>query len=476
MDKKPSGFFSRNRTLLIIFGIILVGGLAYAGWRLLLPQQVSAAPITPAYQTFTIRRGDLSLSVNGTGTVTANQTVDLNFPTEGTIGQLKVQVGQQVKQGDILATLADVEKLQLAVENNLLAVQTAQQALDDLQNSGQTTVAQALSDRAAAQAALADAQKNVRYKGQPRCNKNTTETYYYQYLYQSRIYNQWSNYLADGNTGYSNTYILQKLRPMKTDMDRAYINWKYCEGYTDQEIADLQANLATAKANAAQAEANYQTVLKDNGVDPIQVKIDQAALDSAKLQLTKSQNDLEGATIVAPMDGTVSAINSQVGQPSGSGALISLVNLQDPQIQVNIDETDVQNFGVNCPAVVTFNSLPGQSFPGVVSQVSPALVTVQNVASAQGTITLNSQPKTALPLGLNANVEVTCQQANNALMVPTQAIHETAGQPAYVYILNAQGTPEKREVVVGLKTTAFDEVTSGVNVGDRVITSPVNQP
>jgi hypothetical protein len=42
----------------------------------------------------------------------------------------------------------------------------------------------------------------------------------------------------------------------------------------------------------------------------------------------------------------------------------------------------------------------------------------------------------------------------------------------YVYVLNAQGQPEKRTVEVGLQTSASAEIRSGLNEGERVITNP----
>ncbi len=78
-----------------------------------------------------------------------------------------------------------------------------------------------------------------------------------------------------------------------------------------------------------------------------------------------------------------------------------------------------------------------------------------------------------LSVGLTASVEVTCKQARNALVVPAQALYEPAGQSAYVYVLNGQGEPEKRNVMVGLKTVASAQITSGLSEGEKIVTSEV---
>ncbi len=78
-------------------------------------------------------------------------------------------------------------------------------------------------------------------------------------------------------------------------------------------------------------------------------------------------------------------------------------------------------------------------------------------------------------IGSTASVTVTCQSAQNVLEVPIQALYQPAGQSSYVYVLNQQGQPEKRVVQVGLQTNAFAEIRSGLNAGDRVITTPESQ-
>ena len=166
-------------------------------------------------------------------------------------------------------------------------------------------------------------------------------------------------------------------------------------------------------------------------------------------------------------------MNGSVGQTAGTSTFITLAEMDDPQVQVNIDESDMQNFAVGCPAQVSLTSSTAKPMAATVIQVSPELVTVRNVTQVQGLVQLEKTALTGqtLPLGLDVSVDVICKQAQNALEVPSQAVYEPAGQPAYVYVLDAQGNPVKREVVVGLKVTAFDEIKSGLSVGESVVTS-----
>ncbi len=59
----------------------------------------------PAYQTTTVQRGTLTSTVEGTGTVASMLSANLNWKTGGQVDKVNVLIGDQVKAGDVLATL-----------------------------------------------------------------------------------------------------------------------------------------------------------------------------------------------------------------------------------------------------------------------------------------------------------------------------------------------------------------------------------
>jgi RND family efflux transporter MFP subunit len=202
--------------------------------------------------------------------------------------------------------------------------------------------------------------------------------------------------------------------------------------------------------------------------------------------LAKAEEVLEGATITAPMDGIVTAVTGAAGDTVtvvnknttdvvNTGTFITVEDLTHPQVQVSIDESDLANFAVGCAADVSFDSLSNQKYVATVTQVSPTLVSVSSVSMVQGLVDLEKKQTAAgksFPLGLTASVDVTCSQAKDVLLAPAQALYQTTGQ-TYVYVLNAQGNPEKRTVEIGLKTVALMEIRSGLKAGELVITSQV---
>lgn len=466
--------------LLLALVLIVTVGIGFMFWRKVQAGEITLGQATPAagsaYKTTSVRRNDLSITISGSGTVITAQSVDLAFSVDGTLAELNVQAGDPVKQGQVLARLGDTAEIRQTILDQKLAVQVDQKALDDLLSGGFGALAQAQADQASAEKTYADAKTNLHQKGDPRCASSLTQDYYFQYLAAQKRVTEWEDYLGDPNTGYGHDYILQRLAPMTKERDQIYANMKYCEGYSDAEIASSQANLQLAKAKLEHATTLYTNLKDSSGVDPIAVAVAQATLDNAKLQLSKAQSDLAGTTITASLNGTVTAVNSKVGDEVSTAPWITLADLEQPQVQVNMDETDLQNFAVGCAAEVTFDSLPGETFPGEVTQVSPVLVSVNSTNMVQGLVELQKKQMASgkmLSVGLTASVEVTCKQAKNALVVPAQALYEPEGQSAFVYVLNKLGQPEQRPVVVGLRTVASVEITSGLSEGEKVITSPI---
>ena len=440
----------------------------------------SKTSTSTAYQTDKVRKGSISLSAVGSGTLITETSVDLGFETGGILAELNVQPGSQVKAGDVLAVLDGISELEQTVTTKELALEKAQSDLDDLLASAQKNLAQALLDVSNAQATEEWTKNHVYEKGTQRCSDSTTYTYLMQYIYDSGDYNTWSRHLTDGS-GYGTSFIQENLNKYNKKMYESYENWKYCEGYTDNEILASQAEFDLAEANYQRTQIIYEDLKSNKGVDPAAVALAQAKVTNAQNELKSAQTDLEGATIVAPMDGTVISVDYKVGETikdlsDGINTVITLADLKHPVLKVYIDQVDMQNFQVNCKANVDFDALPNQTFTGMVTDVYPTVTDDSGSDTLEGIVQLDditSTLKQELPLDLPAMVDVVCSEANNVLIVSVNAIYDAAGDNPYVYVLNALGQPEKRDVKIGLINDSFAEIQSGLSEGEQVISESI---
>ncbi len=139
---------SRAAKIWLTVGVVIIVGAAVV-YFLRARAQANAAG---SYQTTTIENGTLNATIGATGNVRANQTAIITWQTSGTVDGVDVRVGDQVKAGDVLASLSST-----SLSQNIVLAQadlvTAQRNLD--------SVMQSSTQHAQAQLNLVNAQKSV---------------------------------------------------------------------------------------------------------------------------------------------------------------------------------------------------------------------------------------------------------------------------------------------------------------------------
>ncbi len=264
---------------------------------------------------------------------------------------------------------------------------------------------------------------------------------------------------------------------------------------TPQQIQQAQDQLNQAYQGAKnQVSSAYDQVLQS-----------QAQVQSAKTQAQIAQDDLANATIVAPVSGQVTAVNGAVGEASGSGAFIQLVNLSQFQIAALVNEADIGSIQVGQPVTFTVQAFPQDTFYGTIASISPLGQVSSNVVSYPVTVTID--PKSAVQARLfpqmTATLSITTQQALAAILVPNTALTyarqavtngrlavqatRTALAAAQQDIVNATTGPVKSgtasyvlelqkgklvamPVVTGITDGTDTVVLMGLNVGDTIVT------
>jgi HlyD family secretion protein len=464
---------SKSSPLWLVFALLVLLAAAVSLYLLWDDPQAANASVSQELQTTLVRRGDLSMTVSGTGALAAAHTYDLSFSTTGLVQALNVQVGDMVTAGQVLALIDGGEELAVEIKALKSNLRTAQQELDDLlENAGETLV-QAQLDLTDAEVALTEAQKNLRQEGQQRCTSSKLSTYYYEYLKaQSRV-NQWEKYLTEPS-GYGRNFLLDKLYPLWKERDLAYQNWKYCEGYTEEEILTSEAELAVAQAARDQAQAVYDRLLENQGIDPAAVALAELTIKNAELQLATARETLAGLEIVAPADGVVISIAAAVGEAVDEATYITLADLNPPVVETYIDETDIQYLEAGCSAQVVFNAIADRNFSGVVADISPQMVSDNGYGQVLASIDLEDTGAIApgaLPIGLKASVDIVCSQSQDVLFVPVEALQIDETGKYTVLLQTSSGEIVAQPVEIGLQTLEYVEIRSGLEEGQHVVVS-----
>jgi RND family efflux transporter MFP subunit len=248
----------------------------------------------------------------------------------------------------------------------------------------------------------------------------------------------------------------------------------------DRQVAQAEADLNTARANARNAQINsarYQDLLKTNSVSKQDTDtfINQsAALDAAVKSSEANLGRLEQLQsfekIYAPFDGVVTARNIDVGQLIDSGANKELFHIQANatlRIYVNVPQVWSADMHVGNTATLTFAERPNRSYEAKLVRTSNAIDPASRTLLVE--LDIDNRNGELLP-GSFAQVHFKVPAETNSLIIPVSAlIFRQAGlQVAVVEGNHAHIVP----VTLGSDDGRNVQVTSGLTADMRVIQSP----
>ncbi len=423
--------------------VLLVGGTWYF--------KVKSASAAPAnYITATVKTGNIKKTVNATGTIQAPTQDNLSFSGSGKVTEIDVKVGDQVKAGQVLAKQdqTDAQNQVIQAQNTLTQ---AQLKLSELKAPpSQVSVLQGQDSLAKAQVNAASAQSALQ----------TLQSYKNADILQAAI---------DKATGQEQA-TLQEYKDNPADLDAAIS--QAANNYTG-----AQDDLNLAKAQLAQTTA---------GPSSADLQLAQSQVSQAQASLAAAQSGLSSTTISAPVDGTIAAVNGQVGQSPSSGGssggngsgssgsnsssgFITLIgNSSTMQVVVPVDEADIDSVQANQSVDMTLDAYPDKHFTGSVTQVSPTGNTQSGVTTFDVTVSVPND--SSMKPGMSANISIIVAQKQNVLTVPSMAVNDT-GSAQTVSLVPADGSsrPERRQVQIGIDDGNNAEVLSGLQAGDQVV-------
>jgi HlyD family secretion protein len=232
------------------------------------------------------------------------------------------------------------------------------------------------------------------------------------------------------------------------------------------EGATASARAAGAAAQAAEAnlraqQAHLRTVLE--GAPPEDVEVARRRVADAEEALRVAREQARNGIVAAPFDGTITAINAQVGQTVGAQGVAKLVSAQT-EIRLDVDELNLGDLALGQPTTISSNAFPGQAFRGRVSRIGAA------VDQDRGTVTVYIapiRPPHWLRPGQTVDVTVVTARAVRRLLVPASAIARD-GDRTVVYVVS-DGTALQKSIVARTPTARGVPVLAGLEPTDRVI-------
>ncbi len=248
------------------------------------------------------------------------------------------------------------------------------------------------------------------------------------------------------------------------------------EDVVDDYFSAGQPNkhIALESAQAGQASAAAQL-----GAAQQQVIASSPAKTSAQAQLDSALANLAGATMTAPVAGTVVAIASEVGEPIGTTAIgtqgtsgfIILAALDEFVVTADFAEGDVVGIAVGQKVSLEFDALADETRVGEVTHVAPFGVvdpSGSSLTTYQVTISLPKAPE-GLRAGMTAQASITTEERVGVVAAPVTALVPT-DDGFIVRVQGEDGTITNVDVEVGIRGGYYVEILSGLSEGDRVVT------
>ena len=462
--------------VVFVLGALCAGAIA-AAVLVVGPASSSQATVT---RTATVAQGVVQSTVSGSGNLQALSQLNLGFKTGGTVTHIYVAQGQQVAQGQLLATL-DPQSAEVTLEQAKATLQSAEANLAKEEETGgegstgsgagNTGAASAASVRTAATPSTTTAPTGT----SPAANAPATTT---------PAATTPTRKPPDKSTTTSTT-------AEETSATTEGTKAKHAEGETEgtKEKAKEKVSAATREANLASARAAVRS-------DTLTVRSDEQAVQDTNLY--------------APESGTIVSLSGQVGEvvsasgttransaggssgsgSSGSGAsgasgagraataassassssssssasssaFAVLSDLSSLQLVVPLSESEIGSVKVGQIATVTVEALESRKLAAHVSEVALLSTSSSGAVSYDVTFQLD-QLTSGLKLGMSATAEVVVKQAEG-INVPTSAIS------ADTVTVERAGKQVRQRVVTGLAGNSSTIILSGLKTGETVV-------
>jgi HlyD family secretion protein len=236
-----------------------------------------------------------------------------------------------------------------------------------------------------------------------------------------------------------------------------------------ERSAKLRSERLTSEEAADQAQGRAESTAAACAAAEDATRVADARVDVTKAHLERTQ-------LHAPFAGVIAEINGELGEfvtPSPVGIptppTVDLIDASCLYISAPIDEVDAPRVRAGLPARISLDAFPDQSFPGRVRRVAPYVLDQEKQArTVEIEAEFDDPEKAGLLAGYSADVEVILEERAETLRLPSSVILPDKT----VYFFDAaSGTIVARAIETGIANWEFTEILSGLDAGDRVVSS-----
>jgi HlyD family secretion protein len=419
-SKRRSGEPARWARIWIVAGVVLL--LLLGGWNLLSQKLNAAAEVeVQRVRAISAAAAPQGVILNATGYIVAAHKIEVAAKVVGKVKWIGVDKGDRVHEGDVMVRLEDDEyQAQLQQAKGQLA--TLQAKLDEaLHGSRPEEIAQASANVESAKADLENARITLRR------NRG---------LVEEKVAPQQS--LDDAQARYDSS--VHKVNALQKTYELVKI------GPRQEEIDSLRGQVQQAKGMVAYAETNLaNTIIRA----PVTGTILERAVEKGEFVTT-----------------------SFVGDRGAKGYVVSLADLNDLEVELDISQNDFAKLHSQQHGVVNTDAFPDRKYDGFIKEISPEAN--RQKATVQIKVKI-AKPDEYLRPEMNASVAFAAEEKAGSLSTsvekPVVLVPQSAVKDGAVFVM-LEGRAVRRTVKTGATSPAGVRVEQGLIGGEDLILNP----
>ncbi len=435
------------------------------------------------------RIGDVEETLDTSGYVASETEETVFSPVTAYIASSNVEEGQMVRAGDTLITF-DTETLEQAAEEASLTKQASNYGYQDTlekANESEVDYANANTSIGILEQQIED-QENYISNIQEDMNNRQAEAQRQAAEAAAPINNRLieiNTRIEQLNSEIQNATIADPGADVSAQ--QAELNQLYAEKTQKEQELSSVSSVNVDVSSQQQALADAQEQLAEYQSDLAEYEAQKSAAEASKLSgsaraqisanqqlsaLTAStaEDNLEKAQegITADMNGVITNVQIVKGSPvTEGGALFTISSMDDVKVDFSVTRYNLESIQIGQKAEVT---VAGNSYEGTVTKIDKIATENDSGTPVVGAEIHIDNPDENLYLGVEAQLVIHMDSAEDAVLVPVEAVN-TGTSGTFCWVVSSQGLVERRLVEQGISSAEYTQILSGIASGEFVITN-----
>lgn len=261
-----------------------------------------------------------------------------------------------------------------------------------------------------------------------------------------------------------------------------------------------QAEFDAAKLKVDELQSTYEAALHTLQSSELNLTVLECELEAADARIAQAEEALSYTTITAPIDGTITRIEAEVGEMAIVGTMnnpgtviMEVGDLSEMLVVAQVDEADVSKLRVGQKARVNIQAWPDKVFSGVVQTIALSRKVGTDGSKYYETEVLLVDPNEQVFTGMTADVDIEVATHKDVMVLPSQAVLGRKVDELPVEIRDKLSEEEKKKaytsvvycckdgkavatlVKIGASNTTHTVILDGLTDSDRIVVGPYKE-